>query len=140
MQRRRLGQLLGATAALSALPAALHRASAADPLKVGFVDLGPVGDFGWTYQHDPARKAGCTAGASWRGKPPHCLAKSTFAPRWLAASNSSCACAHAVRLDTTRTPARRNAAASRWLADGLPMACRNGPRTAMARTSLETRR
>jgi hypothetical protein len=88
----------------------------------------------------PARNVGCTAGASWRGKPPHNLAKSTFAPRWLAASKSSCACAHAVRLDTTRTPARRNAAASRWLADGLPMACRNGPRTAMARTSLETRR
>jgi basic membrane protein A len=26
-------------------------------LKVGFIYLGPVGDFGWTYQHDIARKA-----------------------------------------------------------------------------------
>lgn len=56
MHRRRLGQLLGASAALSTLPGALRRASAADPLKVGFVYLGPVGDFGWTYQHDTARK------------------------------------------------------------------------------------
>jgi basic membrane protein A len=32
-------------------------ASAADKLKVGFIYLGPVGDFGWTYQHELARKA-----------------------------------------------------------------------------------
>ena len=32
-------------------------ASAADKLKVGFIYLGPVGDFGWTYQHDLARQA-----------------------------------------------------------------------------------
>jgi basic membrane protein A and related proteins len=25
-------------------------------LKVGFVYLGPVGDFGWTYQHEVARQ------------------------------------------------------------------------------------
>jgi basic membrane protein A and related proteins len=31
-------------------------ARAADKLKVGFVYLGPVGDFGWTYQHDVARQ------------------------------------------------------------------------------------
>lgn len=33
-------------------------ASAADePLKVGFVYVGPVGDYGWSYQHDQGRKA-----------------------------------------------------------------------------------
>jgi len=47
----------------------------------------------------------------WRGKPPHSFAKSTLAPpRCLAASNSSCACAHTARLDMTRTPVRRKAA------------------------------
>ncbi len=35
----------------------IMRASRADaPVKVGFVYLGPVGDFGWTYQHDVGRK------------------------------------------------------------------------------------
>ena len=31
-------------------------ASAADPLKVGFVYIGPIGDHGWTYQHEQARR------------------------------------------------------------------------------------
>jgi len=57
MQRRDLARILGAGAALSALPALVRPARAADPLKVGFIYLGPVGDFGWTYQHDAARKA-----------------------------------------------------------------------------------
>src|SRR3984957_16985710 len=30
---------------------------AADKLKVGFIYLGPVGDLGWTYQHELARQA-----------------------------------------------------------------------------------
>lgn len=30
---------------------------AADPFKVGFVYLGPIGDHGWTYQHDQGRLA-----------------------------------------------------------------------------------
>ena len=34
---------------------ALER-SAADPLKVGFIYVGPVGDFGYTHAHDVARK------------------------------------------------------------------------------------
>lgn len=34
-----------------------HTAFAAEKLKVGFVYLGPVGDFGWTYQHEQARLA-----------------------------------------------------------------------------------
>jgi len=32
-------------------------AAAQDPLKVGFVYVSPVGDAGWTYQHDLGRKA-----------------------------------------------------------------------------------
>jgi basic membrane protein A and related proteins len=31
-------------------------AGAGEPLKVGFIFLGPVGDTGWTYQHDLARR------------------------------------------------------------------------------------
>ncbi len=34
-----------------------HSTMAADPLKVGFVYVGPVGDFGWTYQHNQGRLA-----------------------------------------------------------------------------------
>lgn len=30
--------------------------AANEPLKVGFVYVGPVGDFGWTHAHDTARK------------------------------------------------------------------------------------
>jgi simple sugar transport system substrate-binding protein len=57
MQRRQFGQLLGGGAAMALLPGAVRQANAAEPLKVGFLYLGPVGDFGWTYQHDIARKA-----------------------------------------------------------------------------------
>ncbi len=32
-------------------------AGAADPLKVGFIYVSPIGDAGWTYQHDLGRKA-----------------------------------------------------------------------------------
>ncbi|MDR3426886.1 MULTISPECIES: BMP family ABC transporter substrate-binding protein [Silvimonas] len=32
-------------------------AFAADPVKVGFVYIGPTGDHGWTYSHDQGRKA-----------------------------------------------------------------------------------
>jgi simple sugar transport system substrate-binding protein len=32
-------------------------ASAAEKLKVGFIYLGPIGDLGWTYQHELARQA-----------------------------------------------------------------------------------
>ncbi|MCB8828828.1 BMP family ABC transporter substrate-binding protein, partial [Escherichia coli] len=31
-------------------------AHAEDKLKVGFIYIGPPGDFGWTYQHDQGRK------------------------------------------------------------------------------------
>jgi simple sugar transport system substrate-binding protein len=57
MLRRQFTRLLGAGAAVSVAPAIIRPAQAAEPLKVGFIYLGPVGDFGWTYQHDIARKA-----------------------------------------------------------------------------------
>ncbi len=57
MLRRQFTRLLGAGAAATALPSLIGSAQAADPLKVGFIYLGPVGDFGWTYQHDIARQA-----------------------------------------------------------------------------------
>ena len=51
MLRRSL--LLGS----AALAASASGAGAAEPLKVGFVYVGPVGDFGWSYQHDQGRRA-----------------------------------------------------------------------------------
>jgi simple sugar transport system substrate-binding protein len=38
-------------------PAAASAQAAADPLKVAFIYVGPVGDAGWTFAHDNARKA-----------------------------------------------------------------------------------
>src|ERR1700692_2312503 len=49
--------LIAATAVMLTAGASLFGASAAEKLKVGFIYLGPVGDFGWTYQHDLARQA-----------------------------------------------------------------------------------
>jgi basic membrane protein A len=37
--------------------ASIYGAQAAEKLKVGFIYLGPIGDLGWTYQHDLARLA-----------------------------------------------------------------------------------
>ena len=53
MNRNWLGRVLaiGAAVALSATVAA------AEPLKVGFVYVGPIGDHGWSYQHDQGRLA-----------------------------------------------------------------------------------
>src|SRR5688500_8267690 len=56
MHKRPLKKLLGAVVAAIGLSASLT-ASAADPLKVGFVYIGPIGDHGWTYQHEQGRKA-----------------------------------------------------------------------------------
>lgn len=47
--------VVAAVAAAIALTAGVQSASAADPLKVGFIFVGPRGDFGWTYQHEVAR-------------------------------------------------------------------------------------
>ena len=54
MNRRSFLQTSAATAVVAASGAA---ARAADPLKVGFIYVGPVGDMGWSYQHDQARLA-----------------------------------------------------------------------------------
>ncbi len=40
-----------------AIAAALGPARAADPVKAAFVYVGPIGDHGWTYQHDRGRLA-----------------------------------------------------------------------------------
>ncbi|MGQ7843328.1 BMP family ABC transporter substrate-binding protein [Granulosicoccus sp. 3-233] len=50
---KRAGLVFGA----AVLSAAALSAQAADPFKVGFVYVGPVGDHGWTYRHDVGRQA-----------------------------------------------------------------------------------
>ena len=54
MQRRKF---LAGAAAASSLPLIARPVRAADKLKVGFIYTGPIGDFGWSYQHDVGRKA-----------------------------------------------------------------------------------
>jgi simple sugar transport system substrate-binding protein len=49
--------LIAATTVMLTAAASLFGASAADKLKVGFIYLGPIGDLGWTYQHELARQA-----------------------------------------------------------------------------------
>jgi basic membrane protein A and related proteins len=44
-------------AGLSALPMLGRGAFAAEPLKVGFIFLGPIGDYGWTWAHNKGRLA-----------------------------------------------------------------------------------
>lgn len=48
--------LTGAAATGAAAALGIGRARAAAPMKIGFVYVGPVGDLGWSYQHDVARK------------------------------------------------------------------------------------
>jgi basic membrane protein A len=50
-------KLLAAAAAVLLAGCLSGAASAADKLKVGFIYLGPIGDLGWTYQHELARQA-----------------------------------------------------------------------------------
>ncbi|HEU0222383.1 MAG TPA: BMP family ABC transporter substrate-binding protein [Paracoccaceae bacterium] len=52
---RRLTALIAAAALGLAAPAAL--AEGKDKIRIGFVYVGPVGDFGWSYQHDQGRRA-----------------------------------------------------------------------------------
>ncbi|MCC7040294.1 MAG: BMP family ABC transporter substrate-binding protein [Burkholderiales bacterium] len=54
--RRNALAALGAGAATAALPA-LAQTKAGEPLQIGFVYVSPIGDAGWTFQHDTARKA-----------------------------------------------------------------------------------
>src|SRR6266436_1905787 len=49
--------LIAAMAVMLTAAASLCGASAAEKLKVGFIYLGPIGDLGWTYQHELARQA-----------------------------------------------------------------------------------
>lgn len=49
--------MIRALALAAALAAGAVHAQEGEPLKVGFVYVGPVGDFGWTYQHDQGRLA-----------------------------------------------------------------------------------
>ncbi|MDE2790915.1 MAG: BMP family ABC transporter substrate-binding protein [Paracoccaceae bacterium] len=49
--------LAGVTAAILGIGIVAGAAIADDKLKVGFVYVGPVGDFGWTYEHDQGRLA-----------------------------------------------------------------------------------
>src|SRR6202162_2436220 len=48
--------LIAATAVILTAAASMCGASAAEKLKVGFIYLGPVGDYGWTYTHDVSRQ------------------------------------------------------------------------------------
>jgi basic membrane protein A len=50
-------KLLTAAASIALISALSISAVAADKLKVGFIYIGPPGDFGWTYQHDQGRQA-----------------------------------------------------------------------------------
>jgi basic membrane protein A len=47
---------LTAAALAGVLPAAAQQPAAKAPLKVGFVYVSPIGDAGWTFQHDSGRK------------------------------------------------------------------------------------
>ncbi len=53
INRRALGALAAAAALAVAGPASAQQ----DKVKVGFIYVGPVGDFGWSYEHDQARQA-----------------------------------------------------------------------------------
>jgi basic membrane protein A len=46
-----------AALAMLAIAPATFQSHAADKLKIGFVYLGPIGDLGWTFQHDVGRRA-----------------------------------------------------------------------------------
>src|ERR1700710_1831158 len=49
-------KLMAAFGLLLASGVGFSAASAAEKLKIGLVYLGPVGDFGWTYQHEIGRR------------------------------------------------------------------------------------
>ena len=57
LNRRRFFVNAGAAAALAVAAQFAGTAQAEEPLKVGFIYVGPVGDAGWTYAHDQGRKA-----------------------------------------------------------------------------------
>ena len=53
----RRGFLAGAAATTAATLGGARLARAEGPVRAGWVYVGPVGDFGWSYQHDQGRKA-----------------------------------------------------------------------------------
>jgi len=55
MNRRRFLQATAATGLVASQ--GIVSAWAAEPLKIGFVYVGPIGDYGWTHGHDVGRKA-----------------------------------------------------------------------------------
>ena len=57
MKRRTFNKILGAGLIAGAAPTIIGRAVAQEALGVGFIYVGPVEDFGWSYQHDVGRKA-----------------------------------------------------------------------------------
>mgnify|MGYP001118399987 CR=1 FL=1 len=56
MQHRRTTLAALAAAALAVSFPAVAQQRAGEPLKIGFVYVSPIGDAGWTYQHDVGRK------------------------------------------------------------------------------------
>ncbi len=56
IKRRTFIQAAGAGLAASSLPLLGGKARAAD-FKAGYIYVGPIGDFGWSYQHDQGRLA-----------------------------------------------------------------------------------
>jgi basic membrane protein A len=54
-QRRTVIKAIGAAAGISTLPWAA-KAMAQGPFKAGFIYVSPIGDAGWTFQHDQGRK------------------------------------------------------------------------------------
>ncbi len=54
--RRTVIKSLAAAVGAAAVPGAMRSAFAADPMKIGYVYVSPIGDAGWTYQHDLGRK------------------------------------------------------------------------------------
>ena len=57
MKRRTLLASSAMALGLAATVGTGARASGNTPLKVGFIYIGPPGDFGWTYAHDQGRLA-----------------------------------------------------------------------------------
>jgi len=47
---------IGGAAAAASLPMMVSRATAADPLKVGYIYVGPINDGGWNTAHEAGRQ------------------------------------------------------------------------------------
>src|SRR5262245_24379619 len=56
IHRRMTLAAMTACAIVLALPTAAQAPKAGEPLKIGFVYVSPIGDAGWTFQHDTGRK------------------------------------------------------------------------------------